>query len=279
MIPCGFEPVSAKTQPVSQPSVPKFRILKIHRAETRLRNLGVSHEISDIPRQRPGSWRQPPEMSPVLRMPGNLGEAAPEKAGRRCRSVPQRDMMMKSTKSIAPREARAVLPQESQREQRAQGAVSNRPQTPSFDRSIENLTRVLGGHHDSSCQESGPVGCDGDWRQSPCAPCCANGLFAGSSPAIGEAGSNRPHVGSDSPTISCTPYGAERRAPGPMVSRPRTSGRHFEGRLFQRTKIGVSDFRRQFLARRCSARASGVQHGIDRAFQANRVEHSVDRVF
>jgi hypothetical protein len=46
----GFEPVSAKTQPVSRPTVPEFRILKIHRAETRLRILGVSHEMSDIPR-------------------------------------------------------------------------------------------------------------------------------------------------------------------------------------------------------------------------------------
>jgi hypothetical protein len=46
----GFEPVSVKTQPVSRLAVPEFRILKIHRAETRLQILGVSHEISDIPR-------------------------------------------------------------------------------------------------------------------------------------------------------------------------------------------------------------------------------------
>ena len=45
----GFEPVSVKTQPVSRLAVPEFRILKIHRAEKRLRILGVSHEISDIP--------------------------------------------------------------------------------------------------------------------------------------------------------------------------------------------------------------------------------------
>jgi hypothetical protein len=45
---CGFEPVCAETQPVSPSSVPKFRILKIHRAETRLRIPGVSHEIFDI---------------------------------------------------------------------------------------------------------------------------------------------------------------------------------------------------------------------------------------
>ena len=37
-------------------STPKFRILKIHRAETRPRNLGLRYEVSDIPRQRPGSW-------------------------------------------------------------------------------------------------------------------------------------------------------------------------------------------------------------------------------
>jgi hypothetical protein len=34
----------------------KFRILKIHRAETRPENLGLPHELPDIPRQRPGSW-------------------------------------------------------------------------------------------------------------------------------------------------------------------------------------------------------------------------------
>jgi hypothetical protein len=66
----GFEPVSVKTQPVSRLAVPEFRILKIHRAETRLRILGVSHEI--LARDRaPG--RQLPEMSSVLRMPGGRG--------------------------------------------------------------------------------------------------------------------------------------------------------------------------------------------------------------
>src|SRR5271156_4642737 len=53
---CGFEPVSAKTQPVSVASTPKFRILKIRRAETRPGNPGLRYEVHDIPRQRPGSW-------------------------------------------------------------------------------------------------------------------------------------------------------------------------------------------------------------------------------
>jgi hypothetical protein len=35
---------------------PKFRILKIYRAETGPGNLALRHEMSDIPRQRPGSW-------------------------------------------------------------------------------------------------------------------------------------------------------------------------------------------------------------------------------
>ena len=34
----------------------KFRILKIHRAETRPGNLDLRGEVSDIPRQRPDSW-------------------------------------------------------------------------------------------------------------------------------------------------------------------------------------------------------------------------------
>jgi hypothetical protein len=37
-------------------STPKFRILKIHRAETRPGNLDLRGEVSDIPRQRPDSW-------------------------------------------------------------------------------------------------------------------------------------------------------------------------------------------------------------------------------
>jgi Helix-turn-helix domain len=35
---------------------PKFRILKIYRAETRPENFGLRHETSDFLRQRPGSW-------------------------------------------------------------------------------------------------------------------------------------------------------------------------------------------------------------------------------
>jgi hypothetical protein len=50
---CGFEPVSAKTQPVSDLPFPKFRILKVHRAETRPRNLGLLYEVHDTPRERP----------------------------------------------------------------------------------------------------------------------------------------------------------------------------------------------------------------------------------
>jgi hypothetical protein len=53
---CVFEPVSAKTQPVSDLPTPEFRILNIHRAETGPENLGLPHEVPDIPRQRPGSW-------------------------------------------------------------------------------------------------------------------------------------------------------------------------------------------------------------------------------
>jgi membrane protein len=45
------EPVSAKTQPVSDLPTSKFRILKIHRAKTGPENLGLLHELSDIPRQ------------------------------------------------------------------------------------------------------------------------------------------------------------------------------------------------------------------------------------
>jgi hypothetical protein len=50
------EPVSAKTQPVSDLPTPKFRVLKIHRAETGLETLGLPYEVPDIPRQRPRSW-------------------------------------------------------------------------------------------------------------------------------------------------------------------------------------------------------------------------------
>ena len=51
-----FEPVSAKTQPVSILWLPKFRILEFHRAETRPRNLCRRCELPDFLRKRPGSW-------------------------------------------------------------------------------------------------------------------------------------------------------------------------------------------------------------------------------
>src|SRR5580692_5404315 len=53
---CVFEPVSAKTQPVSDLPIPEFRILKIHRAETGPENLRLPYEVPDIPRQKPGLW-------------------------------------------------------------------------------------------------------------------------------------------------------------------------------------------------------------------------------
>jgi hypothetical protein len=48
-----FEPVSAKTQPVSDLPTPEFRILKIHRAETGPENLRLLHEVPDVPCRRP----------------------------------------------------------------------------------------------------------------------------------------------------------------------------------------------------------------------------------
>jgi hypothetical protein len=51
----------------------------------------------------------------------------------------------------------------------------------------------------------------------------------------------------------------------------------YGGRLLQRTKVGVSGFRRKLPVRGCSAQASRVEH--DRAFQAKRVKHGVDRAF
>src|SRR6266446_254191 len=49
-----FEPVSAKTQPVSGFTPPvKFRILKIHAAETRREKRPPRWEAPDFPRQRP----------------------------------------------------------------------------------------------------------------------------------------------------------------------------------------------------------------------------------
>src|SRR5260221_7442279 len=48
-----FEPVSAKTQPVSVTPPVKFRILKIHAAETRPGKRPPRWEAPDFPRQRP----------------------------------------------------------------------------------------------------------------------------------------------------------------------------------------------------------------------------------
>jgi hypothetical protein len=85
----GLEPVSARTlkcrqfsecrgtsardpggwlQPVSRPSAPEF-VLKIHRAETGLRILGVSHEMSGVFGQRPGSWPLTLPNDALLRSP------------------------------------------------------------------------------------------------------------------------------------------------------------------------------------------------------------------
>jgi hypothetical protein len=68
---CGFEPVSAETQPVSErlPD-PKFRILKIHwRLAAGFR--GLRREASKILRQRPGSW---PLIISLAKTPNHIAE-------------------------------------------------------------------------------------------------------------------------------------------------------------------------------------------------------------